>query len=466
MSQLSQHQTTLRVTLGALSLCVLACESTPEPTARELQEEANRQLFTELLETGSLTPVEGIDEGDYFEELEQRFADPEPTSGEGADDSDSGEFDAYDQTVPINPYLEFGERIVEYPDGRIMKPYAIPLGQGSKIFEILKRYGGFKIMPADTQGPQPLDTVALDLREGWVVETWSNPRGPNLDQAAPIALGDMLFVTATADLLSQVEDFINLFAATVRQIEIEAKIVEITTSDSLDYGVRGLDDGTPILSLPQQTLVDEIDFSFPAVDGSSLFTLGAVHDGLIFNAVLEAVAGFENVSIISRPKVAVREGARAEIVNNTQIPYFKIGGINNTGGFNASLEFVDVGVQMYVIPRVVGTDTVVLNIDIEASQDTGTAVTFRSGGEEISNPVIAVRKAKTIVRLEPGQAVILGGLIAERTVERERKIPVVGDIPIVGNLFKSRFAAKEQSNVLFFIRPRILEGSDLNRPFE
>ena len=69
------------------------------------------------------------------------------------------------------------------------------------------------------------------------------------------------------------------------------------------------------------------------------------------------------------------------------------------------------------------------------------------------------------MRLEPGQAVILGGLISERTVERETKVPLLGDIPILGALFRSKLTSKEQTNVLFFIRPRILEGSDLNSPF-
>ena len=79
--------------------------------------------------------------------------------------------------------------------------------------------------------------------------------------------------------------------------------------------------------------------------------------------------------------------------------------------------------------------------------------------------VRSLRNARTVVRLEPGQAVILGGLISERTVERESKVPLLGDIPVLGTLFKSRLTSKEQTNVLFFIRPRILEGSDLNSPF-
>ena len=78
---------------------------------------------------------------------------------------------------------------------------------------------------------------------------------------------------------------------------------------------------------------------------------------------------------------------------------------------------------------------------------------------------ISKRIARTIVRLDPGEAVILGGLISERTLDRERGIPFLMDIPILGYLFKSRFQETQQTNVLFFIRPRILQGIDLNPDF-
>lgn len=405
-----------------------------------------------------------------FRELAAKYADTQAETVEGL----TSQVDEELESIPINPYLEFGEQIIAYPDGRIMKPYPFPTGAGQKTYDLLVQYSGLTIFMPEEGLEQPSGTVQFDFRADFITEAWSEPRSQALEPGVPIALGDMLFVTAEPEILRDVENFINLFAADVRQIEIEAKIVEVTTTDSLDIGVRPIstDPATPIFGLPDNTLVRSIDFAFPntADSAEALFTLSSVNDGLIFNAVLEAVANYENVSIISRPKVAVREGARAEIVNTTQIPFFDITGLNDNGSYSAGVSYKDVGVQMYVIPRVIGTETVVLNIDIEASQETGTAVTFRSGegvnATEISNPVLALRKARTIVRLEPGQAVVLGGLISERVVDRESKIPFVGDIPLLGALFRSTFKRKEQTNVLFFIRPRILQGSDLNRPFE
>jgi len=172
---------------------------------------------------------------------------------------------------------------------------------------------------------------------------------------------------------------------------------------------------------------------------------------------------------MSRPKVAVREGGRAEFENTDEVPYYTLGGLNPNGTFTAQLMTKPVGVQMYVIPTIIGEETVLLNIDIRASQVSGTAISLSQGGDDaqgvISVPSISARKASTTVRLEPGEAVVLGGLIAERTLERERKVPLLGDIPILGNLFKNTYEITQQTNVLFYIRPRILQGMDLDSDF-
>jgi len=471
------------------------------------------ELFQQLIEGGTMKPLDGFDEDAYLADLENQYKDlsemggtdtkpgPGPAPKPGEKPGEKPELDLGDglgdglgpllpgdlSEPPINPYLEFGSQIYVYGSGLVMKPYTFPPGMGKNVLNLLKSYGDFPVHGAGIDGeglpdpsvPQPLDSVLMDLRQGWSVEAWSDPRGGgngSLQSPNPVILGDLLIVTAAPSVLVDVQHFINIFVEDVKQIEIEAKIVEVSTSDSFDYGVSKVDPDTPIFGLPNPgTLIHDIDFSLPNTVGSTatanaLFGVGAVFDGVAFNAVLEAVASSENVSIISRPKVAVREGARADIVNTTEIPFFNISNLNSNGNFTTNLTYKPVGVQMYVIPRVVGDDTVVLSIDIEASQQTGTAVTFAQGNSQdaalIQVPQISQRKARTIVRLEPGQAVILGGLITERTLEREKKVPILGDVPILGYLFKSKYKVKEQTNVLFFIRPRILQGSDLNNSFD
>jgi type II secretory pathway component GspD/PulD (secretin) len=479
--------------LFALPLALMcACKSSaPDEHAAAPDKpgsELTVQKFQELISQGALKPVHAMEddpyaqtkpdmEEDVFAKAVERLktgetpeaARPEQPAADAAKPAEPPNF------FPENPYLKFGKRIQVYPEsGLIMKPFPLKIGTGKPLLELIKTYGFFPLYDAadPKAGVQTPPQVRLDLKEKWDSEMLvPDLRAPTQVEGASIGLADWLIVTAGFERLSQVEDFINVFAAGVPQIEIEAKIVEVSTTDTLDYGVRPIDTNTPIFGFPDHTFVNQFNYNLPNQanfsTGDALLQLGAVQDGMAFNAILEALATYQNVSINSRPKIAVREGGRAEIINTLQLPYYTVNSIAVNGQVAANLAMVEVGVRLYVIPRVVGTRTVALNIDVEASQEAGSATTFSlQNGQTISNPIIAKRGAKTIVYLEPGQAVILGGLIAERTVDAVSKVPLLGDIPILGTLlFRSTYKKKELTNVLFFIRPRILQGSDLHTEF-
>lgn len=477
-----------RILLAWVLACTLAgaCRSTPEdddPEARGRDaEELTADSFRQLIAEGALRPIESMQDENAFAGKQPGMEDdPFARASEAITAVDPVQAEVREPlpepTVappapPLepeseNPYLLFGKRIQVYPSGLIMKPYPLRVGTGKKLEELLRIYGNF---PLWESGGEPLtkDRVRLELQEKWDLELFSDLRAAP-DDGKPIGVSDWLIVTTGPELLKEVESFLNIFAAGVPQIEIEAKIVEVTISDTLDLGVRQVDSTTPIFGFPDGTFVDSFTYNLPSVAGSglgSVLDLGGVQDGVAINALLQALSTYENVSIISRPKIAVREGGKAEILNTQKIPNLNISNISADGKYSAAVAYEEVGIKLFVIPRVVGTQTVALSIDIEASAQSGSAVTFTpSIGPPVSNPIISRRAAKTVVYLEPGQAVILGGLITERTVDQENKVPLLGDIPILGYLFKSTFKRKEQTNVLFFIRPRILQGSDVHREF-
>ena len=153
-----------------------------------------------------------------------------------------------------------------------------------------------------------------------------------------------------------------------------------------------------------------------------------------------------------------------------QEPVMKLNAINANGQFTWTIAFRDVGVQLYVVPRIIGSNTLILDVDTEVSQITGTAATFivtdSSGSSStVGIPEVAKRRANTTVRLDAGQGLVIGGLISERTLQREKKVPLLGDMPLLGSIFKSRYQVQERTDVLFFIYPRILQGIDLNPEF-
>ena len=86
-------------------------------------------------------------------------------------------------------------------------------------------------------------------------------------------------------------------------------------------------------------------------------------------------------------------------------------------------------------------------------------------GGSLSTPRITTQIARTTVYLEPGQAVIIAGLTTERTVQNVRKVPLLGDIPILGHLFRSDGNKTVRSHTLFYIKPRILQGIDRTYDF-
>lgn len=440
----------------------------------------------ELIAQGAVRPIEEVTPGEEWRDsqeqaeraalasAEERIAqvsaarppDAGPPPSRPAPEIPPGEVE--------NPYLLFGKRIQVYPEsGLIMKPYPLRAGTGKTLTQLLKDYGNFPLWEPGGE-PQHLDQVRMELVERWDQELFSDMRQnvPTEDKVLPVA--DWLIVVTGAERMKEIESFINIFAASVPQIEIEAKIVEVLVTDTIDLGVRPVDAATPIFGFPDATFVKSFNYNLPNSAGAinSFLTLGGVQDGFAFNAVLQALATYENVSIVSSPKIAVREGVRAQFVNIQSIPSLNVTGMTADGKYITAVKYDDVGIKLYVIPRVVGTQTVGLNIDIEASSVAGNAVTFtvQSTGplgeaQTITNPIISKRAAQTVVYLEPGQAVILGGLVSERTVDSESKVPILGDIPVIGYLFKSTKKRKEKTNVLFFIRPRILQGTDLNREF-
>lgn len=474
--------------LAGLLVGLVGCRSQERELDKAEREQLTMEMFQELVQQGTLTPIGSMEDafGEFRPEMgatpedygslegEPGVAGPGPGSmAAGPEPLDPAaptvEPDPPAVTVPGPPpnyYQIFGPRIIVHEaTGLITKPFPMRSTSGTSLMTFLTKYADFPFW--NGEGVQPAGTVYVEQLVGQDVEFLSQ----DMRKAGPapgkdIMMGDWIVVTAGPELLQEVEAFIDTFAGGPPQIEIEAKIVEIGFQDSLDLGVKT--DGTPMFDFGDSNFVKSFSSETPnmADVSEALLAIGGVQDGLAFNAILEAVATHDNVSIISRPKIAVREGGRAEITNTQRLPILDITALNPSGGFNAKVSYQEVGVKMYVVPRVVGTDTVALHIDIEASQQSGSEPILISGANEVvSIPVLSIRKARTIVYLQPGQAVILGGLITERNVEAVRKVPILGDIPVLNLLFRSKFTRKEQANVLFFIRPRILQGADMNRDF-
>jgi type II secretory pathway component GspD/PulD (secretin) len=168
------------------------------------------------------------------------------------------------------------------------------------------------------------------------------------------------------------------------------------------------------------------------------------------------------VSIESRPKTVVRAGGVARIDSSREIPFLQVKTLAPDGTFTTTTEYKRIGIELVVSPRVIGSSTLALEVHLEGSQQVGTLATLAVGSGQIEVPVIAYRTAKTLVYLEPGQTLVIGGLTQEREQEIVSKVPILGDIPLLGFFFRSTFTSVERQHVLFAISPRIIQRSDFD----
>lgn len=356
--------------------------------------------------------------------------------------SEHGAAVAFQEPVPIDPvlvYQRLGPQVLFRPDGRITKFFPVRADRGKFLQDLASRYTGIPV-------------AQLELIPGAdVQETRVNPyQSPGAPAKVPIS--DWLVITGSLDEIERVERFINLYFSSVPQIEIEARIAEVTTSDVLDLGVRPTDPTKPMFNVDGTKFVKSLNSIFPNGSTSSegLLSIQAVQSPIQFQATLELLATHRDVDIISTPRIAVRNGGRAEIVNGQDIPYAEITTV--VGGVPTStIRYKQTGIKLYVTPYLAGSDTVLLSLEVELSIPTGVTETFVA-----QTPIIATRSAKTDVHIRDGNTFVIGGLINTNNLEQVSKIPILGDIPLIGLLFRSTLTQKQYTEVLFFITPHVV----------
>ena len=192
--------------------------------------------------------------------------------------------------------------------------------------------------------------------------------------------------------------------------------------------------------------------------------VGRITDsGVSFAAVLRALEGDANTNIISTPSVVTTDNEEATLNVGQEVP-FVTGSYTNTGGTGGAvnpfqtIQREQIGVKLAITPQINEGDSMVLEISQEISsiaQSAGGAVDL------ITNQ----RIVETTVIVDDGEILVLGGLLEDVLRESDQRVPVLGRIPVVGNLFRARKTEKVKTNLMIFIRPTILRDS-LDTAFE
>ena len=174
-----------------------------------------------------------------------------------------------------------------------------------------------------------------------------------------------------------------------------------------------------------------------------------------YMVTLRAIASAGKTEVLSRPSILARNNQPATITVGQSVPLITNVRYDNFGNAINSVEYTDVGIILRVTPFVANDGQVEMIVSPEISSLTDQTVAIAAG---VSVPVIAKRSADTVVVTPDGQPVIIGGLMQNNKTGIEYKIPLLGDIPFLGNLFKRQAKNTTKTELLIFLTPHIVQS--------
>ena len=283
-----------------------------------------------------------------------------------------------------------------------------------------------------------------------------------------------LFVRDTPTQLEEVRKLLEQIDVSVRQVMIEARIVEATDLFSRNLGVRfgvqnvegigsrnlgmsgsldGLQGSSSLAGGTAPAGVPPLNVNLPAAGlagalggpaalGLSLIKIG---NGALINLELSALEADSKGRVISGPRVVTADQVEATIEQGTEIPFQQA-----TSSGATSISFKKAVLSLKVTPQITPDDNIIM--DLNVNQDTVGQLT-------VAGPAINTKRVSTQVLVENGGTVVIGGIFGRTENKAVTKVPLLGDIPILGLLFRTNLKQDDKTELMVFITPRILKDS-------
>ena len=317
--------------------------------------------------------------------------------------------------------------------------------------------GAAAVVAAATPPPAATTTTKRDVKSGKGYYSIDKPIG-------------LITVTAPRPLVEKIALYLdNLKSELYRQISIEAKIVEVAIDDTESRGI----DWTNFLS------GKNVDFTLFGPNGI-IYDAATANSGgrVVSNIALDSGAnpfslalnfldtqGHSN--ILANPKLSIMNGQPGLITAGDSIKYIdkvesRVDATTGAVTYTVTTATLMSGIGMSVIATIMENDEIILNLTPVTSKLDGNAVEYIVGwGGQIGVPRIKLREMNTTVRVKSGQVVVVGGLIdnADDTgtgSNKSNSVPILGDIPVIGNLFSKTYKATKRSELVIMLQPKIL----------
>ncbi len=273
-----------------------------------------------------------------------------------------------------------------------------------------------------------------------------------------------LIITTAAENYEIIEELIAKLDIRTPQVLIEALICEVKITETNVLGVeyKWWDDpkvGDYLTETTGRADFGLQDWAVPTAGGEGVarnlqgLKYWMMRTDKDVGAFINALSTFTDVNVISRPNIVVSNNQEARITVGDTIPILTDSVVTTTGGLARSYEYKDVATELVVKPRISENRDVILEVKLSINEVGEFETTLQAFS-------FLKREAETTMVTADGQTVVLGGLIKERTEHSERKIPILGDLPIIGWFFRSRAsnasASPTKLELMVFITPKVV----------
>lgn len=286
------------------------------------------------------------------------------------------------------------------------------------------------------------------------------------------AVTNILIVTDSPEGLDEATRLISQLDRKPQQVLIEAKLVEISLDKSFDIGVSWdfkqtgqMGNAATMIGQTANPLAGGANLGggplatkgspgLTGVDAKSAlsvgaFTFGRVTNSSYFTATLAAGIKDGRVKVLSDPRVATLNNQTANIQINSQTPYATTE-VTAQGASSQKIQYVVIGINLTVTPTVNADGYVTMKLSPTVSQP-------GLGASVAGAPPVNSRSADTIVLIKDGETVAIGGLVSDNLTDEITKVPVLGDIPVLGWLFKSKHLKRTRQELVIFVTPHIMD---------
>jgi type II secretory pathway component GspD/PulD (secretin) len=355
-----------------------------------------------------------------------------------------------------------------------------------------------RITPKDPAAPPPLLTKIIQLKYASPSNVVASVTGTLADKRSkvmPDHRTSQIVVVATEPEMADVEQLVERLDTQTKQVLIEARLIETsinpTTSKGIDWtgtaagqsvsfgnGVTTgtsttTTPGTPTTTtLPGGRTVTSVGSSVSSVltsvignGGISANTANGFNPSTFFlnasgvQATLSFLNTYADSKVLSAPRTVTldNETAKIEVSRETPVINVTAGTANTTGG--SSITYSNLGVILNVTPRISANNYVNLKVVPEVSRKADT-VTKTIAGEIFQADEYDVRRVETRVMIPSGNTLVMGGMMSDSVNNSGTKVPLLGDIPVLGSLFRSESKVRLKQNLLIFITPTIVQDED------